>query len=75
MFYCYCILVGGFEYFLFSLQFGEDFQFDEYIFFKWVETTNQYIVGCESAYSSWFYLLVTSLQLPGTGESPTAQKR
>jgi len=31
---------GGFKYFLFSPLFGEGFQFDYLIFFKWVETTN-----------------------------------
>ena len=30
---------GGFKYFLFSPLFGEDFQFDYIIFFRWVETT------------------------------------
>ena len=36
------VLGGGFKDFLFSLLFGEDFQFDSdlYIFFKGVETTN-----------------------------------
>ena len=33
-------LGGGFKYFLFSPLFGEGFQFDYIIFFKWVETTN-----------------------------------
>ncbi len=42
---CYNILVGGFKYFLFSPLFGEDSHFDYIIFFKWVETTNQYTLG------------------------------
>ena len=42
---CQGVLGGGFKYFLFSLLFEEDFQFD-YFFFRWVETTNQ---------SRWFH--------------------
>ena len=39
------ILGGGFKYFLFSPLFGEDFQFDYIIFFRWVETTTQYLMA------------------------------
>ena len=37
-------LDGGFKYFLFSSLFGEDSHFDYIIFFRWVETTNQWYI-------------------------------
>ena len=54
------ILGGGFKYLLFSYLFGEMIQFDYIIFFRRVETTNQYL-WCTSMI---FYIYGSFLFLP-----------